>query len=61
MLRGDNMNLTKYEFARVIGARALQLEMGAPPLIPVRPEDDVITVALREYRLKVLPLTVIRE
>ena len=54
--------LTKYERARIIGARALQLTMGAPPLIP--PEmintSDPLEIAEKELRLKILPITIRR-
>ena len=53
--------LTKYEYARVVGARALQLELGAPPLIPVTEKDDVISVAIKEITKGVTPLAVVRE
>ncbi len=56
------MTYTKYEKARIIGARALQIAMGAPVLIDV-PENisDPIDVALLELERKAMPLTVIRE
>ncbi len=55
------MRLTKYEKARVIGARALQLAMGAPFLIK-RPkkEFDTIRLAKMELEAGVLPLTIKR-
>lgn len=54
--------LTKYEKARIIGARALQLAMGAPPLVKV-PEGQVNTVAIAEIEFgkNAVPLQVIRE
>ncbi len=58
----DYEDLTKYEKARVIGARALQLDLGAPPLITV-PEGtaDSIALAKEEFRRRVIPLIVLRE
>ena len=55
------MKLTKYEIARVIGARALQLAMGAPFLIE-RPKDiyDVVKLAELEFNQGVLPITIKR-
>ena len=54
--------LTKYERARIIGARALQLTMGAPPLIP--PEmitsSDPLEIAEKEMKMKILPITIRR-
>lgn len=54
--------LTKYERARIIGARALQLTMGAPPLIPPEMIDtsDPLEIAEKELRLKILPITIRR-
>ena len=57
---------TKYEKARMIGSRALQLSMGAPFLIKLS-EDDLekikfnpIEIALLEFDEGVLPITVRR-
>lgn len=52
---------TKFERARVIGARALQLAMGAPMLVK-RPKDlfDPIRIAELELEKDVLPITVKR-
>ncbi|HUW68101.1 MAG: DNA-directed RNA polymerase subunit K [ANME-2 cluster archaeon] len=50
---------TRYERARIIGARALQISMGAPVLL----EDDSgepIDIALRELEMGVIPITVKR-
>ena len=56
------LRYTKYEQARIIGARALQIAMGAPVLIET-PEGmtDPIDIALLEFEKGVIPLTVIRE
>ena len=55
------MEFTKYERARVIGARALQIAMGAPLLIK-RPKDMYNTVELARLELDkdVLPITIKR-
>ena len=54
--------LTRYEKARIIGARALQLALGAPPLIPLSEIriKDPIRVAEEELRRKALPLVIRR-
>lgn len=52
--------LTKYERARIIGARALQIEMGAPPLIDVTGFKNSIDIAKSELLKDVIPLTVLR-
>lgn len=55
------MEYTKFEKARIIGARALQLAYGAPPLIKV-PEDvtNPMTLAELEFQEDVIPIVVIR-
>jgi len=54
--------LTRYEKARITGARALQISFGAPILIH-KPTDviDPIKIALLELKSKILPLTIRRE
>ncbi|MEK6939430.1 MAG: DNA-directed RNA polymerase subunit K [Nanoarchaeota archaeon] len=60
------MEYTKYEKARMIGSRALQLSMGAPFLVKLTPEEltkmryDPLAIALMEYEQGVLPITVKR-
>ena len=50
---------TRYERARIIGARALQISLGAPVLI--RPDTgNPIDIAMRELEEGVLPITVKR-
>lgn len=55
------MRYTKYERVRIIAARALQLDMGAPLLID-RPEDvyDPVKLGKIEFEEGVLPITVKR-
>ncbi len=56
-----NKDLTKYETARIIGARALQLAMGAPPLIDLAEGViDPVKLAKEEFDKKVIPLQVAR-
>ena len=52
--------LTKYEKARIVGARALQLAMGAPCLVKV-PKGVVsgVYLAMYEFEKKVIPLQVL--
>lgn len=54
--------LTKYEKARVVGARALQLAMGAPVLVKLPPgrKWTPISIALYELEKGVLPITIRR-
>ncbi len=51
---------TKYEKARIIGARALQIAMGAPVLIETE-ELDPTVIAIEEFEKGVVPITVRRE
>ncbi|MEM2935101.1 MAG: DNA-directed RNA polymerase subunit K [Candidatus Thermoplasmatota archaeon] len=56
------MKYTRFEKARIIGARALQIAMGAPLLIKIA--DDVIDplqLALMEFERGVIPITVRRK
>jgi DNA-directed RNA polymerase subunit K len=50
--------LTRFERARIIGARALQLSMGAKPMVEVSGSLDPIDIAIRELKEDVLPLEV---
>jgi len=52
--------LTRFEIARIIGARALQLALGAPPLIKPAKDDTPYAVAKRELEGNVLPIAVLR-
>lgn len=60
------IDYTKYEKARMIGSRALQLSMGAPFLVKLDTDElkkmnyNSIEIALREYDAGVLPITVKR-
>jgi DNA-directed RNA polymerase subunit K len=55
------LEYTRFEKARIIGARALQLTMGAPILIDV-PKNmiDPIKMATQEYEEGIVPITVRR-
>lgn len=52
---------TKFEKARIIGARALQLAFGAPPLIKV-PSGMInpIDLAETEFDKEVIPITILK-
>ncbi len=55
------MKMTKFEKARIIGARSLQLSMGAPSLIKISDETkSPMLVALKELEEDVLPITITR-
>jgi len=51
-------NLTRFEKARIIGARALQLSMGAKPLIEIEESLDPIDIATLELKKGLIPLDI---
>lgn len=51
--------LTRFERARIISARALQISMGAPPLI-MTTKTSPLEVAEEELKAGVLPITIRR-
>ena len=55
------MKYTRFEIARIIGARGLQISVGAPVLMEV-PEEliDPIDIAMLEWEKGLLPITVKR-
>ena len=53
------IKFTRYERARIIGARALQISMGAPVLIEVDKKEP-IDIAYAELEKGVIPITVKR-
>lgn len=56
------MRYTRFEKARIIGARALQIAMGAPILIKV-PKGliDPVQIAMLEFKENAIPITVLRK
>ncbi len=53
--------LTRFEKARILGARALQLSLGAPPFIPVPKEVATsLDLAYTELEKRVIPITIRR-
>lgn len=61
MAKKEKVEFTKYEKARIIGARARQLAMGAPALIkPAAGITSALQLALAEFNKGVIPLYVVR-
>ncbi len=57
----EKTEYTKYEIARLIGARALQIKMGAPILIKLpKSVKRPIDIAKLELERGVLPITIRR-
>ncbi|RPB19402.1 RNA polymerase Rpb6 [Terfezia boudieri ATCC MYA-4762] len=52
--------MTKYEKARLLGTRALQISMNAPVLVDLEGETDPLQIALKELSQKKIPLVVRR-
>ncbi|GBB90295.1 hypothetical protein RclHR1_01720016 [Rhizophagus clarus] len=52
--------MTKYEKARILGTRALQISMNAPILVPRENETDPLEIAKKELRFKKIPLMIRR-
>ena len=48
------------EKARILGARALQLSMGAPILVNLEGETDSLEIALKELKERVIPIVIRR-
>lgn len=53
--------LTRFEKARIIGARALQLSLGAPPFIPIPKTARIsLDIAMEELEKRVIPIVIRR-
>ena len=52
--------MTKYEKARVLGVRALQISQCAPVMVELESETDPLQIAQKELAQRKLPLIVRR-
>lgn len=52
--------LTRFEVARLLGARSLQISLGAPVLIKAS-EADASKIAKQELKENVIPITIKRK
>lgn len=52
--------LTKYERARVLGTRALQIAMCAPVMVELEGETDPLQIAMKELKLRKIPIIIRR-
>lgn len=52
--------LTKYERARVLGTRALQISMNAPVMVDLEGETDPLRIAQKELRERKIPIVIRR-
>ncbi len=60
----EKLGFSKYEIARILGARALQIAMNAPLLIKIEKEDlekikfDALKIAETEFNSNILPISI---
>ncbi|KAL9245330.1 hypothetical protein vseg_018993 [Gypsophila vaccaria] len=59
-LRKTTKYMTKYERARILGTRALQISMNAPVMVELDGETDPLEIAMKELRERKIPFTIRR-
>ncbi|CAD5206120.1 unnamed protein product [Bursaphelenchus okinawaensis] len=59
-MRVTTQFMTKYERARILGTRALQIAMGAPVMVELEGETDPLEVARKELKEKKIPIIIRR-
>uniref|UniRef100_A0A663MJX8 DNA-directed RNA polymerases I, II, and III subunit RPABC2 n=2 Tax=Athene cunicularia TaxID=194338 RepID=A0A663MJX8_ATHCN len=52
--------MTKYERARVLGTRALQIAMCAPVMVELEGETDPLLIAMKELKARKIPIIIRR-
>jgi len=52
--------MTKYERARILGTRALQISLGAPIMVELEGETDPLQIAMKELRERKIPVMIRR-
>ena len=52
--------MTKYERARVLGTRALQIAMCAPVMVELEGETDPLAIAMKELKQRKIPIIIRR-
>ena len=66
-LKLEKGKLTKYERARIIGARSMQISMGAPMMVKLTPKRleelhyDPLEIAKLEFAEGVIPIEIVRD
>ncbi|XP_010919240.1 DNA-directed RNA polymerases II, IV and V subunit 6A [Elaeis guineensis] len=58
--RKTSKYMTKYERARILGTRALQISMNAPVMVELEGETDPLEIAMKELRERKIPFTIRR-
>lgn len=56
-----NNRLTKFEKAKIIGQRATQIALGAPPLVDITGLSDAIEIAEKEHAEHKIPFMIKRD
>ncbi|CAK9294637.1 unnamed protein product [Gordionus sp. m RMFG-2023] len=52
--------MTKYERARILGTRALQISMCAPLMVELEGETDPLQIAMKELKARKIPILIRR-
>ncbi|CEF64468.1 DNA-directed RNA polymerases I, II, and III subunit RPABC2 [Strongyloides ratti] len=52
--------MTKYERARILGTRALQIALGAPVMVELEGETDPLEIARKELKEQKIPIIIRR-
>merc|ERR1711865_860069 len=52
--------MTKYERARILGTRALQISMNAPVMVELEGETDPLVIAMKELKQRKIPINIRR-
>ena len=52
--------LNKFEKVRILGQRATQISMGAPPMVDITGLTDALSIAEKELKEHKIPLTIKR-
>jgi DNA-directed RNA polymerase I, II, and III subunit RPABC2 len=52
--------LSKFERVRILGQRAEQISMGAPPLVDIKGLTDALSIAEREFKDRKIPFIIER-
>ncbi|BAT93599.1 DNA-directed RNA polymerases II, IV and V subunit 6A-like [Vigna umbellata] len=58
--RKTSKYMTKYERARILGTRAVQISMNAPVMVELEGETDPLEIAMKELRERKIPFTIRR-
>ncbi|XP_073131053.1 DNA-directed RNA polymerases II, IV and V subunit 6A-like [Henckelia pumila] len=58
--RKTSKYMTKYERARILGTRAVQISMNAPVMVELEGETDPLEIAMKELRQRKIPFTIRR-